>query len=286
MQELPRVIIPIGYNYVACFLTLRCNLKCSYCLNMFGAKTRKRHEMSAEDWIAGLSRIKTTRWVPVTIEGGEPTCHEGFFDIMQRVSPEVPFDLLTNMEFKLKDFLIKVPRERFRRVPGCTSIRVSYHPPQHDLELIALKCHRLQVEGFSIGIAGVLTEENRKYYTSEFKHYLRIMGVEFGTKEELGVGKGTYRHPEAVCGKLLRKKVLCRSNDLVIGPTGHLYKCHSDMYAMREPIGHLLDPQLRIEWKYRPCENFGLCHPCDFKVKVNNYFEEGHTGVELKLDGE
>ena len=63
-----------------------------------------------------------------------------------------------------------------------------------------------------------------------------------------------------------------------------MYRCHSDLYAGRDPIGHTLDPDFQIEDVYRKCDVFGHCNPCDLKVKTNRLQEFGHTSVDIKFN--
>lgn len=50
----------IHQNYVAFFLTLACNLHCSYCINMHGTGSRyqqaKRPYLTADEWIKNVRK--------------------------------------------------------------------------------------------------------------------------------------------------------------------------------------------------------------------------------------
>ena len=110
------------------------------------------------------------------------------------------------------------------------------------------------------------------------------MGIDFRTKEFLGElrGKvyGTYKYQAGLNGN--PKKALCRTTELLIAPDMSVYRCHADLYNQRNPLGHLLDPEFRIEDKPRTCEWFGLCNPCDIKTKFDRFQEMGHCAVEVK----
>ena len=67
-----------------------------------------------------------------------------------------------------------------------------------------------------------------------------------------------------------------------MGPNGGVYRCHSDLYENRIPIGNILDRDFRIQDIYRPCYVYGHCNPCDIKVKTNRFQEFGHTSVDIK----
>ena len=91
---------------------------------------------------------------------------------------------------------------------------------------------------------------------------------------------GTYRY-EGACDKKFAKKVLCKTTELIIGSSGDIYRCHSDLYEGRRPIGNILDKNFKIEDKFRECDVFGHCNPCDVKLKTNRFQQFGHTSVEI-----
>ena len=62
-----------------------------------------------------------------------------------------------------------------------------------------------------------------------------------------------------------------------------IYKCHADLYNHRNPIGHILEESFNVDEleKFRECDYFGACNPCDVKVKTNRFQIFGHTSVEI-----
>lgn len=322
VSQLPRVNLPRDYGYVAAFLTLRCNGSCSYCINRFsGSKLSLRApEATAEQWIAGLNRLEMGT-VPITIQGGEPSLHPGFYEIINGIRGDMPIDILTNLQFDINEFMRRVAPSRLRRDAPYASIRVSYHPGQPgqaDLRSLIEKVSRLQDGGYSIGVWMVAHPDHADDLASAWSA-CQAAGIDFRTKEFLGWhgGKlhGTYRYPTAVSGVgEPSTTVMCRTSELLIGPDCAIYRCHSDLYAgtagstgfqpvspgstgfqpvstwvgnpcYREPVGRLLDPKLAIDDIYRRCENFGLCNPCDVKIKTNRFQEYGHTSVDIRQTG-
>ena len=75
---------------------------------------------------------------------------------------------------------------------------------------------------------------------------------------------------------------LNKTKELLIAPDGRVYRCHSDLFAEENSIGNITDPEFQIEDKFRPCDKYGKCHPCDVKMKTNYKQELGHTSVEIK----
>jgi len=280
--------IPDNHNYLGVFLTFGCNLQCSYCINKHDKGNFPKSLISGEEWVKAINRIETRADVPITVQGGEPTTHPDFIFIINNVKKSIPIDILTNLEFDADEFIKKVDPNRLKRDAHYASIRVSYHPEQQGINKIIKKTLKLQKAGFSIGVYGVM-HPSQKGEILKAQKKCRTLGIDFRTKEFLGFheGKlyGTYKFP-GCAEKKLRKKVLCKTTELIIGSTGDVYKCTGDLYENRKPIGSILDPNFQIEEKFRECENYGFCNPCDVKVKTNRLQQFGHTSVEIKnLDG-
>ncbi|MEW6489707.1 MAG: radical SAM protein [Thermodesulfobacteriota bacterium] len=283
------VPIPDRYNYIAVFLTLACNLRCSFCINRFGsAEPPRARPMAGSEWVRGLDRLVTRPDLPVTLQGGEPSLHPDFIDILNGLRPDLPIDILTNLTFDVEEFARRVRPERLRRQAPYASIRVSYHPETMELAPLVERVLFLQDAGFSVGIWGVMHPLQEAAVLAAQAH-CAARGIDFRTKDFLGEYDdrfyGTLRYPQA-CSGATRNRVLCRTTELLVGPSGGIYRCHSDLYAGRHPVGSLLDPDFSVEDEFRPCEVFGQCNPCDIKVKTNRFQEFGHTSVEVLFPGD
>lgn len=282
------IIIPANYNYIAVFLTLACNLSCSYCINRFDAFRHRPGELSGDDWVRGLNRIVSRADLPITLGGGEPSLHRDFTRIINGIVPALNLDLLTNLEFDIERFMAEVPPQRIRRTAPYASIRVSYHPQVMALEPLAARVLRLQEAGYSIGIWGVL-HPAQEADVLRARDYCTGLGIDFRTKEFLGVHAGrfygTVLYPGA-CDRAATRAVECRTTELIIGPTGEVYRCHADLYEGRPPVGSILDPAFAVDDRFRPCDHFGHCNPCDVKVKTNRFQQFGHTSVTVRREGE
>jgi hypothetical protein len=278
------ITLPENYNYIGVFLTLQCNLRCSYCINHFGDLTVDRRLLSGREWVQGLNRIVALHGLPITLQGGEPTLHPDFHAIINGVRPDLNFDLLTNLETDLDLFIRQIHPGRMLRDAPYASIRVSYHPELMAIEALADKVRRLLDAGYSIGIWGLL-HPLWKADILRAQDYCRELGIDFRTKEFLGefqgVMYGEYTYPEAV-DRQERRNVECRTSELLIGPCGDLFRCHADLYEGRASIGHILDPAFVMDPGFRACSSFGFCNPCDVKLKTNRFQTHGHTSVEIR----
>lgn len=282
-RTLPPVNIPSGYNYIGVFLTLECNLHCSYCINRFTNLDTDRRGLTGAEWLSGLNRLVAQADLPISLQGGEPTLHNDFFAIVNGIRPDLNIDLLTNLETDLEAFMAEISPERMRRDAPYASIRVSFHPETMRIGQLAAKVERLLSAGYSVGIWGVLHPAWEREVLAA-QEYCCSRGIDFRTKDFLGdyEGKiyGTLSYADA-CDRRLPRQVECRTTELLIGPDGEIFRCHSDLYAGRSPLGNILDPDLAIENRFRNCDCYGFCNPCDVKLKTNRFQNFGHTSVEI-----
>jgi MoaA/NifB/PqqE/SkfB family radical SAM enzyme len=277
------VIIPERHNYIAVFLTLACNLKCSYCINHFGEDGPAVEHLDGEEWVEALNRIESRPDLPLTLQGGEPSLHKDFIYILNNIKPTLAIDILTNLQFDADEFIANVDPARIKRDSPYASIRVSYHPEVMELKPLAEKVLKLQKAGFSIGIWGVM-HPAQEAHILESQKYCKGLGIDFRLKEFLGEYKGkmygTYRY-EGACERRFARRVECRTSELIVGGDGGVYRCHSDLYEGRPAIGNITKADFEIDNAFRGCDFFGQCNPCDIKVKTNRLQEFGHTSVEI-----
>jgi len=233
--------------------------------------------MPFKDWIQGLNRIQTRGDLPITITGGEPTLYKNFYKLIPGVDEKIPLDLLTNGDFHVEEFMSEIPPERLKRRAKYASIRFSYHPGYTDIQKLMWDVKTLQDRGYFVGIWAVDTGDP---VVEILKKAAKDFDIDFRTKEYLDQDHGTYRYPKAMDGK--RKKARCKPSEMLIAPDGRLFRCHHDLYHGVNSYGHILDKEVALPTDFLPCDNFGLCNPCDIKTKFNRFQEMGHCSVTIK----
>jgi MoaA/NifB/PqqE/SkfB family radical SAM enzyme len=277
--------VPSVFNYIALFLTFRCCYRCSYCINRFSGLQVPEDELSGDQWVRFLNHLDTD--VPVTLQGGEPSLHAGFYRILSATSERIKLDILTNLSFDVKEFIARVAPARLNREAPYAPIRVSYHPETMDLDQTIHKVRELMNAGFRVGMYGVLHPAWKETIERAMERCLRI-GIDFRTKEFLGYynGKcyGKYKYPQAM-DQVRLQKVRCRTTELILGPQGNVYRCHTDIYTGKPPVGNITDENLVIKDIFRECTYCGMCNPCDIKVKNNRFQQFGHTSVQIEFPG-
>jgi len=275
------IALPDDCNYVAAFLTLGCNLTCSYCVNHLSGQARRGTLMKGRDWIAGLNRLLLTSDLPVTLQGGEPSLHPHFVDIILGLDPRLRIDVLTNLQFDVRRFIERVPPARLNRDAPYAPIRVSYHPETMTLEPTLEKMEMLASAGFQVGLYCV----DHDRFQPEIARARRVgadRGIDVRVKDLLGPD-GTrvrYKYPGAT-GEAATRYCRCRTTELLISPAGTIHRCHHDLYNGIHALGSILDPDVAIEHVFRDCSFYGRCNPCDVKIKNNRHQVFGHTSVEI-----
>lgn len=243
--------------------------------------------MSGSDWISAANRLVLRNDLPLTLQGGEPTLHKDFFNIVNEVKPEIRMDLMTNLMFDVKAFIANVPTWRFTREAPYAAIRVSYHPGQNHIEDLIIKTMKLQDAGFRVGLYGIEhPDENIRRHILSAQERCMNLGLDFRLKEFLGEYDGdmygTFKYRDCVNSAELTS-CSCKTSEILVDPAGYVYKCHADLYGARSPIAHILDEDFSEETVdvFRRCDHYGSCNPCDVKVKTNRLQIFGHTSVEI-----
>jgi radical SAM protein with 4Fe4S-binding SPASM domain len=281
---LHKISVPDNLTYIPVFLTLRCQLNCSYCINGRSSNLIKsRTEIPSKDWLKFLNRLDIPKNIPITIGGGEPTLYKEFYNLLKELNH--PIDLLTNLDFDLTDFIKNVqPENMFSHdIKGYKSIRISFHPKFMDIEDTVLKASVLQSFGFNVGIFSINFPQNTEY-NLKLAEECRNAKIYFFIKDYLGYYNrhlfGHFKYPDSIKGKQ-DTKVSCKTSELIIGPEGNIYKCHRDLYLNEHSISSIFDDNFKIDICYRDCYNYGECNPCDVKLKTNRFLEMGSCSVDI-----
>jgi len=260
-----------GYNYIAAFLTFSCNSKCPYCITRLDGLCHKENAKGV-DWVHLINSMEVPEDVPITLQGGEPTLHPDFYEIVNNIKKEISLNLMTNLQFNIKKFTQKIKTDKFYRKAPFPSIRVSYHIGQIKREKIIYKVKEMTDMGYSIGLYMLDHPKNQEEIRIVSEKCLKL-GVDFRLKEYLD------RQSDKSIFKYNIEKdlpVKCKISDLIIGPDLCFYRCHYDLYTGKNPI------PLRNQPDWILCNYPTRCNPCDLKIKNNRYQKWGHCSVEIE----
>jgi len=260
-------------NYIGVFLTLRCGMGCDYCLNRQGDFAHRK-EIDYWKWMEILAPIQTRPDLPITLQGGEPTMYGGFYPLLRELSMMgKTIDILTNGQFDVDSFLDQTFPEMFSRPAPYPSIRFSLHANTNGPKLFR-NVRRLHKRGYSVGIWGI-DHPAMRHKNVLMRKTCELEGMIFKTKEYLDAEHGTYKYPDAVTG---HKGIMvkCTPSEMLFAPDGHLYPCHRFLYAGKQTGAWEHDGPVN-------CPDYGLCNPCDVKLKTNRFQEGGHCSVEIEV---
>jgi hypothetical protein len=265
-MALPLLQIPDALNYIGVFLTLECNLNCSYCINdpeqlgrrsslfPIESKTSKKSLTPAE-WATALLRIPFRKDLPITLQGGEPMLYFGGKGLGM-ILTEVPhfFDLLTNFALTPEVFArnLNGQQAKLQRDAHYPSIRVSYHADEMNrtwkgrgfAELVD-RCEALKNYGFNVSpvkadsdVGIYMVEHPTNGVTPEMEATFKDR-VPFEGKEFLGVDEaelyGHYLYPFSIdlISRGIHKTTLkaeCHTTELLLDPMGFIWGCHYFLY--------------------------------------------------------
>jgi hypothetical protein len=223
-----------------------------------------------------LNRIITRPDLPLTLQGGEPTLHPQFYEIIHGIKPDINIDLLTNCQFNVRQFMERIPPSRLKRDAKYASIRVSYHPKTMELADTIERVSTLKNNGYSVGVWIVDYPKDPliKYYVRAFQK----AGIDCRLKEYLdGKDYGTYKYRELQG----RRDMACLPSEFLIAPNGDIHRCHGDLYGNRKSYGNILDNVVTPITQFTPCKKVA-CNSCDVKVKYDRFQVMGHCAVEIK----
>jgi len=252
--------LPNSYNYIGLFLTLRCCYNCSYCINW----KHSVKERDSEYWINCFNNLETN--LSVTLSGGEPSLHKGFYEIINGIPQKV--DILTNLSFDVIEFKERVNPNKFNNDQAFAPIRVSFHNEFMEIGETLLKIRFLINSGFRVGLYCVDHISNK----SSIDRLSKIEWLDFQIKPLLD---------NEIKERPVSGSIKCRTSQLLLNPEGKIYNCHRNLYKRKNEVG-FLDKASKIDFSYRECYNVKECHPCDTKIKRDRFGNSGHCAVDIK----
>ncbi|MGV8151743.1 MAG: radical SAM protein [Candidatus Nanoarchaeia archaeon] len=293
-----KINLPERYDYISVFLTFRCNLNCNYCVNNASGGLFKREgykEISGKEWVEILNNIESKKDLPISFVGGEPSLHKDFIYIINNLDKTKGIDILTNLwwdEKKVSEFIQNVDPKRIDNHAPFPSIRASYHPLEmQEGEKLLENTIKLKNAGFDIGLECVMYPSAKQLEALErMAIKCRARGISFRPKSFIGKYEGkddngnyfsiTYGNYSKYPGSTFsdeKKSCKCKTSNLLISPSGEVYRCQRDLLLMENSLGSLLDPNFKPNYEFTRCTNYGECHPCDVKVKTDSKQRLGTT---------
>jgi organic radical activating enzyme len=252
---------------VRAYLTLRCNLKCDFCVNTYvdGGRSLQNYQLlSASQWIYILNSLDRD----IVITGGEPLLYPGLGEIVLGVNPELDITIYSNLMVPLKGNLLWLRRKGL-------AMYISYHPSYGDDHVFIenvriLKQHKVP---FTLHAIDVMGREKLEAICAE-----RLKdGIPHITIDE------DQRNLFEASSKKFKKRVRCQRSIILIAPDGMRYQCVSRMVRRVEPLENLLNEPFTAVCRTVICGDYGYCAPCDGLGETRQQPAAGRDkGIEKK----
>lgn len=273
--------------YWAAFLTLTCNGNCQYCIQKVSPIEFKealplyaQGELPPKEWVEFYNSLQRNKQQRLSIIGGEPTNHYGFFEIVNGIEgyyKTITTNLASSAFNDVDQFASKILDKNSVR------INTSFHPHLLPAKEFADRIHKLRWHGFFVDQIAMVDHpmNNFKRYYYEFLQY----GIHLQPQTYLGrLASGelvpndygaTTHHTDTLidnygkyaeaCGTQAKNNRYCMTTRFMAGPDGQLFKCHYHLYSRMNPLGNILDDELpELKHDFEECSDFGWCNPCDY----------------------
>ena len=264
--------------YVAYFIDLRCNYRCSYCIQ--DDINRKEYDKTSVDRVINyLKKEVKPRESDLTIIGGEPTLSADFAYVVESLCNDFYITIGTNLSTRFyKDF------DAFIKWAKKVQIRwnVSYHPEFMDIDLFIERVKKIQAAKLEMDQVSAV---NNDLLSELDMAKLEDADIGFTCQKPLGIDEATgellpkkddhpdfdYERYQEMCGKTIKETRKCKTVDYdgharhLISSDGTIYNCHHLLYKEKLPIGHIDNGWPENILNPIVCNEYGHCNPCDFR---------------------
>lgn len=274
-----------------------CNYKCPYCVVSGGRREVRPwlvNERPIADWIAAWDRVAGLygpAWIRLT--GGEPTRLPGFWELIGAMTRRHSVSFDTNMSWsrgEVRRFMALVPKDK-------TTVDVSLHPTEGDMDEVLAKCVILKEGGYKLiarlvgypPLLGQAPSLRARFEASGLRFIVNPYQGEYEgrqfpcdyTADERRLVEGACatldpalaedREQVEIAGHILRmheespKGRLCRSGHMYarVMHDGSVYRCQPYESRGWETLGSLFDPDFRLRPQPTACRS----EQCEFEYK-------------------
>jgi sulfatase maturation enzyme AslB (radical SAM superfamily) len=248
------------------FLTLSCNFACSYCITRYAPNHNlKFNRLPGASWFDLFNCAHNV--TDIIFNGGEPTLHPDFPDIINRLKPLKLLAIGTNYSSLATESLLRITPRPDLIIDG------SFHPDFISHQDISKNLLRLKAAGLRVRVHPI----NHPTFTGllpAWLHAFQTQAIDSFIQQYEGFWEGNLLPDSSklpACSLKSTRRVNCtRSAYTPIAPDGNVYFCHYLMYSQNQDgiIGHISNPQLSFPDSLE-CRHYGHCNPCDFPRTVH-----------------
>lgn len=243
--------------------TMRCTRACWYCANWAHGAHIERTELSADAWAAFIAGVEGVSHV--ILSGGEPVLHPGFTRIVQACAEK---GLITGVYSNCSDEMAEAARSLQPR--PSLYFDFSYHLPtadrSEDVVAYAERFNRVRAAGHTkLTAYTIIFHDNLARAYRDAAAFFRLTGYRMGFKPMDGYVGGTWHSDHAEREEVFGPEgnANCYRGDLVVDPTGTIYRCHHFMFTedKRGVVGSIAGGAPSLE-PY-DCAAAHRCSTCD-----------------------
>jgi MoaA/NifB/PqqE/SkfB family radical SAM enzyme len=278
------------------FLTLGCNLDCSYCIQKVSLprKPIARYTLrTGRDWAQALNAIsrrrkrrflRPARIKKLSLLGGEPTIYPDFLYLLNKLDKNWKITVTSNFD----SAFFRQDVKSFRQIKSSNRLRFngSFHFMHTPLERFIANVQKLKKANINVHTLFVIAHP--AYLDKALDYRLKLLSIHPRVKLQrfLGLYQGSLYPQESDCtvehqqkdgianyrlyregfGQREAAPVFCHSDKVLIAPNGDIYNCHYKVYTGHsDKLGNLFDDtvDVHIPREYFFCREFGFCNPCD-----------------------
>lgn len=228
---------------VRCYLTLNCNLNCSFCsagVPKISDKIKSKH-IEPERWAEGINR----RNRHTILAGGEPFLYPYFTELIGLLGSTYKIEIYTNLTQDVKPFIEKANRYY--------SFLISYHPGT-DFKTWSKNVQLLYYSGFGIRFH-IIKIDDWKDRIEQIKD----LGFRITACDNQNSGKKSTCYHDGL--------VKCTSNHYFYGPDGYRYMCITKMGLGTGQLEHISSEDGDLLQTDTSCKLFGACVGCDNNIE-------------------
>jgi organic radical activating enzyme len=241
-------VIPARYDgWLRIYLTLECNLKCPYCVNLHNAADSKASEyklMNWERWAEAINKAGRN----VIFTGGEPFLYADLIKLINAVNPEIKIKIYTNLCAPVDEFVKALKRP--------VTLFASYHPSGVRVEKFIQNLNLLKGSDKAAVTIHMVGWRKQKELLMKVKKEFSKSGY------YVYIDDDQYLISDAA-SMLFRKKASCTKKIALIAPDGNRFHCVSKMLRMKESGKSILDGIPSGDEFTTLCDEYGYCSPCD-----------------------
>ena len=203
--------------------------------------------------------------------------------MLETLPAGLPLKLVTNLSFDVTELMGRVSPQRMNSHPSWAPIRATFHLGRTDPEEMLHKVMLLEESGYRVGILA-MAPPDRHAELRDMQTWFLSWGIDFRIRAFVGYVdgelKGHFRYEDAT-GQSETRSAACRSAEISIAPDGRVYRCRRECFGENGAVGHLLDDDLVIRARHSPCQNYGVCHPCDVELRPTVFRGSRRTAMEI-----